>query len=91
MKETWLAFGLQAPEHWPENVSSPPKWNDHCDPRTPFETQGGEMVVHKRKAWRGLALSLAVTVNHLYAYHNLLWGDKMVNQVGFKGVSYSRI
>ena len=81
-REAFAAFGLPTPPKWPAFESDVAHHvTSTCDPSTPVETQGGEIVVHKRKAWKGLALSLVVNMNHIFAYKYLIYGDKNVNQV----------
>ena len=79
-REAFAAFGLPTPPKWPSFDRSI-NWMEDCDPSMPIETQGGEIVVHKRKAWKGLALSLVGNMNHEFMYKHFIFGDKMLNQV----------
>ena len=39
------------------------------------------MVIHKRKAWKGIMLDLIVIANHQFVFTKLVNSDKMLTQV----------
>ena len=81
-KETWYIFGLPTPEFWP-SANKPVVVTDSCDPREPREVMAGEIIVHKRKAWRGLVMSAFINRHYEFFGTTFIVGDKQTFAFSF--------
>ena len=79
--ETWLIFGLPFPAAWPESTISL-TFTKTCDPNEPGEISAGEIVMHKKKAWRGLIMTAFINRNSLFAT-TFIYGDKQTFPFSF--------
>ncbi len=76
-REMWDIFQLPQPSSWPTLKSNEKlTWTSTCDPATPFEIQGGDMVINKRKVWQALVLAVFINKNYEYFYNHMIYGDK---------------
>ena len=84
--EMWDVFGLPRPEAWPQIPANETKiWTRHCDPREPTEIQGGEVLVNKRKAWKGILMTVFINLHHNFFNKRLSFTDKPTFHFGFAG------
>ena len=54
-------------------------WPFHCDPRKPLEVLGGEMVINKARAWRGLWMAAFINRHHAFFLKRIFkYGNWMI-------------
>ena len=82
--EMWDVFELPRPEAWPHIPDNETKiWTTECDPREPTEIQGGEVLVNKRRAWKGLVMTVFINYHHTFFNKRLSFTDKPTFHFGF--------
>ena len=79
--EMWDVMGLPRPQ-WPD-LKIPHFFPPYCDPREPFEFETGQMVLHKRRAWRGLMMTAFINRNFRFFFDHLVHGDKQTYNFAF--------
>ena len=71
----WDIFHLHAPNV--PDFDGQTTMDTKCDPSYPLELESGQLIVDKRRVWRGLWMTLFINMHHSYFY-TLLYGDKQV-------------
>lgn len=75
--ESWTVFDLPVPEDYPIITGNITFTEGEPNPKHSIEIQAGELLIHKKKSWRGLMLSAFVNRNHFFFNKRLMWSDKM--------------
>ena len=78
----WDVFGLKRPDVWP-NFQGILHWPNHCDAREPKELETGQLVMHKRRAWRGLMMTAFINRHGYFFMSDIIHGDKQTFSFGF--------
>ena len=87
-REAWNVFGLKAPPSWPDTPRNRTFiWTEWCNPEDPLEISAGELLINKRKAWRGLWMSVFINRNSHFFLTRLFYGDKQTFVFGFNTTS----
>ena len=76
--DAYRVFGLPVPPNWPVIELDPVTksvFPSDCDPTLPFEIQGGDMVIHKKRTWRALMMHLFISKAHQF-FQTILYGEK---------------
>ena len=82
--DTFMFFGITPPPYW-GNVGSKgiTKFLDTCHPDNPLEIQGGLMVLDKSRAWRGMYMTMFISIHEHY-FNKRLDGNRMMFYFGFR-------
>ena len=80
--EAWDLFNIARPALYPR-FDSTISFTAGCDPSLPIEIQGGESLINKKRAWKGLMLTLFVSINHQFFMKKLFYGEKMTYAFAF--------
>ena len=92
--ETYAVFGLPAPAKTRElPAGKTTGWFPTCDAAIDRELETGQVLLHKPRAWAGLALSVYVARHSDFFLKRLFRGDKMTFHFGFAGAHtpYTRV
>ena len=82
--EAWDVFGLPRPASWPQfEDGANNKQTDTCSPAEPTEIESGQIVINKRRAWRGLYMTAFVSRFYNAFFRALFANDKNVYQFAF--------
>ena len=80
----WEVFGMTAPDYYPVTKSDY-LWLkiSKCEPNHPREIQGGEVLLNKRRGWKGLWMTLFINYHYTAFFHKHIFGEKMSYSFGF--------
>jgi alpha 1,2-mannosyltransferase len=90
----WDIFGLEAPKYWPvQQADKVTAWLDRCTSSHFTEIESGQIVINKKKAWKGLYLTAFVSANSDYFLKQAFKGDKQTFAFGFNatGTNYYKL
>ena len=82
--ETFDFFRLPRPTQWPSlGPGATATWSVDCELSSPFDLETGQIVLHKKKAWAGLIMTVFINLNYKVLYKTLLNDDKQTFAIGF--------
>lgn len=77
-QETFGVFGLVAPSDYVQpRPNKTTIWQHTCAEGIATELETGQVVLHKRKAWDALAMTIFINRHHDFFLKRLFKGDKM--------------
>eukprot|EP00045_Choanoeca_perplexa_P005056 m.42686 g.42686 ORF g.42686 m.42686 type:complete len:449 (+) comp12907_c0_seq1:82-1428(+) len=91
-KETYKVFGRTAPEPFLQPRDGKRTiWNYQCSHGQPNEVETGQLVLDKKRAWKGLYMMFWINYHHGFFLQRLFHGDKMTFPFAFElvNVDYS--
>jgi hypothetical protein len=89
----WDLFDLPPAKKWPVDASKTTAWMDKCLAHLVPEIESGQIILNKKKAWRGLYLTAFVSANSHYFLQKVFKGDKQTFAFAFNatGTPYYKL
>ncbi len=82
--DTWDVFGLPRPSKWPYMaVGEAAAWQTDCTKSEGFEIESGQLLIDKKKTWKGISVTAFIMLNYHYFLKRLFEGDKQTFSFAF--------